>query len=130
MSIQYSIELAVFLFCAVVILSVIARKVAFPFPILLVLAGAGLGLAPGFPSISIDPDVIFLGCLPPLLFSAAIRMPWHQFRENLAPISGLALGLVQLLLKVVYRGPAKEGRRELRRLKDVTSDESDGGVGP
>lgn len=94
MSIQYSIELAVFLFCAVVILSVIARKVAFPFPILLVLAGAGLGLAPGFPSISIDPDVIFLGCLPPLLFSAAIRMPWHQFRENLAPISGLALGLV------------------------------------
>lgn len=94
MSIQYSIELAVFLFCAVVILSVVARKVAFPFPILLVLAGAGLGLAPRFPSISIDPDVIFLGCLPPLLFSAAIRMPWHQFRENLAPISGLALGLV------------------------------------
>ena len=101
MSIQYSIELAVFLFCAVVILSVIARKVAFPFPILLVLAGVGLGLAPRFPSISIDPDVIFLGCLPPLLFSAAIRMPWHHFRENIAPITGLALGLVLVTAGVI-----------------------------
>lgn len=101
MSVQYSIELAVFLFCAVVILSVVARKVAFPFPILLVLAGAGLGLVPRFPSIEIDPDVIFLGCLPPLLFAAAIRMPWHQFRENLAPITGLALGLVLVTASVI-----------------------------
>jgi len=100
-SIQYSIELAVFLFCAVVILSVVARKVAFPFPILLVLAGVGLGLVPRFPSLTIDPDMIFLGCLPPLLFSAAIRMPWHQFRDNLAPISGLALGLVLVTAGVV-----------------------------
>lgn len=94
MSVQYSIELAAFLFCAVVVLAVAARRVGFPYPILLVLAGAGLGLAPGFPELAIDPDVIFLGCLPPLLYSAAIRMPWHEFRANLLPIGSLAIGLV------------------------------------
>ena len=94
MSVQYSLELAAFLFCAVVILTAVANRAGFPYPILLVLAGVGLGLAPGFPQLSIDPDVIFLACLPPLLYASAVRMPWHEFRASIVSITSLALGLV------------------------------------
>lgn len=94
MSVQYSLELAAFLFCAVVVLTVVANRAGFPYPILLVLAGVGLGLTPGFPQLSIDPDVVFLACLPPLLYAAAVRMPWHEFRASLIPIGSLAVGLV------------------------------------
>lgn len=91
---ETAVELTTALFCVVVLLGILARRVAFPFPILLVLAGVGLGLLPIMPAISIDPDVIFVIVLPPLLYSAAVAMPWHEFRANLAPIVGLAVGLV------------------------------------
>ena len=70
-------------------------------PILLVLAGVGLGLLPIVPQISIDPDVIFVIVLPPLLYSAAVAMPWHEFRANLAPILGMAIGLVFGIMRLI-----------------------------
>lgn len=72
----------------------IADKIGISYPILLVLAGLGIGLIPGLPVVQLSPDVVFLLFLPPLLFDAARHMSWHDFRENRAAIGRLAIGLV------------------------------------
>jgi len=77
-----------------VALSTFEGKVKFPFPILLVLTGAILGLIPQFPILMLDPEVVFLVFLPPLLFDAASRTSWHDFRKDILPISTLAIALV------------------------------------
>lgn len=98
---ETTVELTTALFCIVVLLGVLARRVAFPFPILLVLAGVGLGLLPIVPNVTIDPNLIFVVVLPPLLYSAAAAMPWHDFRADLWPITGLAVGLVLVTMATV-----------------------------
>lgn len=98
---ESTVEVTTALFCVVVLLGVVARRIAFPFPILLVLAGVGLGLLPIVPNITIDPDLIFVVVLPPLLYSAAVAMPWHDFRSDLWPIMGLAVGLVLVTMAAV-----------------------------
>ncbi len=49
---------------------------------------------PGLPVISIDPAVIFLIFLPPLLYQAACKTSWHDLKRQRRPIARLALGLV------------------------------------
>jgi monovalent cation/hydrogen antiporter len=72
----------------------LARKLQTPYPIVLVLAGLLLGLLPGIPRVTLNPDLIFLVVLPPLLFSAAWLTSWRDFVYNLVSISFLAFGLV------------------------------------
>ena len=76
------------------VLAVVAERVKFPFPILLVIAGLLIGLLPRLPEVRLDPEVVFLIFLPPLLFSAAWNFPWEDFRSNFLPILALAIGLV------------------------------------
>lgn len=77
-----------------VALSAVADKVKFPFPILLVITGAIIGMIPGFPLLILDPEVVFLLFLPPLLFDAASHTSWHDFRAEILPISTLGIILV------------------------------------
>ena len=85
------------------VLAVVAERVKFPFPILLVLAGLFIALLPRLPEVRVDPEVVFLIFLPPLLFSAAWNFPWEDFRSNFAPILALAVGLVfATILCVAY----------------------------
>ena len=49
-----------------------ARKVHIPYPILFVIGGLLLGWIPGLPKITLNPELVFLFCLPPLLFPAAL----------------------------------------------------------
>lgn len=77
-----------------VCLSAFADKIKFPFPILLVGAGVIIGYIPGFPLLILDPDVVFLLFLPPLLYNAASHTSWHDFRAEIRPISTLAITLV------------------------------------
>jgi monovalent cation/hydrogen antiporter len=72
----------------------LARKLQTPYPIVLVVAGLLLSLVPGIPRFVLNPDVIFLVVLPPLLFSAAWLTSWRDFVYNLVSISFLAFGLV------------------------------------
>ena len=88
------IELLLCLLLAVACLALLSRKLPIAYPILLVLGGLGLALIPGLPSVKLDPELVFLVFLPPLLYPAAIFMPWRDFRANLRPISFLAFGLV------------------------------------
>ena len=72
----------------------LARKLRTPYPIVLVVAGLVLSLVPGIPRVTLNPDLIFLVVLPPLLFSAAWLTSWRDFVYNLVSISFLAFGLV------------------------------------
>jgi Na+/H+ antiporter len=79
-----------------VALTILARRIAVPYPIVFILAGTALALVPGRPPVPIAPEWIFLIVLPPLLFSAAWSTDWVMFRANLRPILQLAIGLVVL----------------------------------
>ena len=76
-----------FLLTFVVVFALLARRLAIPYPIVLVIAGLLLGFAPGLPKIALDPQVIFLIVLPPLLYSAAWWTSWREFSYNLIPIA-------------------------------------------
>src|SRR5882762_3906878 len=78
----------------VVVFAWLARKLEIPYPIVLVIAGLLLGFVPGIPKISLNPDLVFLVVLPPLLYAAAWLTPWREFKFNLVSILLLAFGLV------------------------------------
>lgn len=84
------------LLIVVAALAILAKKVALPYPVLLVLAGLALGFVPGLPAVQLEPEMVFLFLLPPLLYPAALSTSWRDFRANLSPILLLAIGLVLL----------------------------------
>src|SRR5437762_1209549 len=88
------IEVVLGLLVAVAALALLARKLPVPYPILLVIGGLLLALIPGLPRVRLDPDLVFVLFLPPLLYPAALFTPWRDFRANLRPILLLAVGLV------------------------------------
>src|SRR5467141_1802648 len=88
------VETVMGLLAAVAALALLARKVPVPYPILLVLGGLALALIPGLPQTRLDPELVFLVFLPPLLYPAALFTSWRDFRANLRPILLLAVGLV------------------------------------
>ncbi|EDM35209.1 sodium/hydrogen antiporter [Pedobacter sp. BAL39] len=82
------------LLSAAFLLIMLAQKVKISYPIFLVLAGLAISFIPGIPVITIDPDMIFLIFLPPLLYEAAWYTSWNDFWRWKRPISLLAFGLV------------------------------------
>ena len=78
----------------VVAFGALAKKLQTPYPIVLVIGGLLLSFVPGIPRISLNPDIVFLVVLPPLLFSAAWLTSWREFSYNLVSILFLAFGLV------------------------------------
>lgn len=88
------VAIAIGLFTAVLVVVILARKINIPYPIALVIAGLGLGFIPGLPNVVLEPDLIFLIVLPPLLYTAAYFTSIKEFKEQLYTISLLAIGLV------------------------------------
>lgn len=72
----------------------VARRINFPAPLLLIVVGFVGSYVPHVASIEPTPDLVLLGLLPPLLYAAAIRTPLLDFRANLRPILLLSVGLV------------------------------------
>jgi len=92
--------------CSVVLFAVLAKRLNTPYPIVLMLAGLGLALIPGVPRVPMDPDIIFLVVLPPLLYGAAWQTSWREFQFNISTILLLAFGLVGFtVFGVAYLGP-------------------------
>jgi Na+/H+ antiporter len=89
-----SLEVLVLLLAAATALSGLARKVRIPSPLVLVVAGLALGYVPGFPRVELDPDVVLVLILPPLLYAAALSTAFADFRDNARPIGLLSVGLV------------------------------------
>ncbi len=88
------VEIFVGLLVTVAVLALVARKLHVPYPIFFVIGGLMLGWIPGLPKVTLNPELVFLFFLPPLLFPAALFTSWRDFRANLRPISMLAIGLV------------------------------------
>ena len=69
-------------------LSAAARAINVPYPIVLVVGGALLGLLPiGLPEVELDPDLVLVIFLPPLLYSGAFFANLRDLRADLRPIS-------------------------------------------
>src|SRR5438093_8501446 len=88
------VETVVALLIVVAALAIVAKRVALPYPVLLVVAGLALGFVPGPTPLKFDPEMVLLFVLPPLLYPAALFTSWRDFRANLTPILWLAIGLV------------------------------------
>ncbi|RZK20032.1 MAG: sodium:proton exchanger, partial [Flavobacterium sp.] len=75
-------------------LSAIADKIKLPYPILLIIAGIGIGFIPSLPNVFLNSEVIFLIFLPPLLYDAAFNISFSTFKGNINTIGTLAISLV------------------------------------
>ncbi|MCU1417859.1 MAG: sodium:proton antiporter [Schumannella sp.] len=78
----------------VVVTAAFSRRLGVAAPLLLVLVGIGYSFIPGVPQIVVEPEIILMGVLPPLLYAAAINVPVVDFRRNFASISALSVLLV------------------------------------
>ncbi|SHF27503.1 Na+/H+ antiporter [Pedobacter caeni] len=100
------ILILVLLLC-VTILVMIGHKLKVSYPIFLVLSGLIIGFVPGIPHIFVDPDIIFLLFLPPLLYEAAWTTSWKDFWEYKGAIFLMAVGLVLITsIAVAYASVA------------------------
>lgn len=86
--------LILILLFAVFLLMMLAQTIKISYPIFLVIAGLGISYLPGLPVVNIDPHLIFLIFLPPLLYEAAWYTSWNDFWRLKRPIGLLAFGLV------------------------------------
>ena len=83
------------------ILFEVARRLGVPYPTLFVLGGLGLAFVPGLPRIQLEPELVLLVFLPPLLFTAAVETPTRELRAYLGPLVRLSVGLVIFTMAVV-----------------------------
>jgi CPA1 family monovalent cation:H+ antiporter len=82
------------LLVAVAGLSALARHIGIPYPIVLVIGGALIGFVPGLPEVRLNPDVVLVVFLPPLLYGAAIFANFNDLRANLRGLTLSTVGLV------------------------------------
>jgi Na+/H+ antiporter len=83
------------------VLAATARRLGLNAPLLLVTIGVAASFVPGVPAYHLDPDVVLIGLLPPLLYAAAIRTSLVDFRANRQAIGILAVGAVVFTAAVV-----------------------------
>src|SRR5262245_2593621 len=89
-----TIQTLLLLVAVLVVVAIVARRFKVAPPILLVIAGLLLAVTPSLPRIELAPELVLLGILPPLIYSAGVAMSWREFRFNLRPIALLAFGYV------------------------------------
>src|SRR5688572_28435669 len=98
---MHKVELILGLLVAVAGLATAARVMRVPYPILLVIAGLLLAVAPGMPAVVPAPELVFIHSLPPLLSIAGFDTANRDVREMLRPIVSLAVGLVLVTITTV-----------------------------
>ena len=91
----HAVEIVILLLLVMVAgFAVMARRLKVPYPIVLVLAGLAISFVPHVPRVPLDPNIVFVIFLPPLLYASAWAMSWREFRRNIVVIGLLAVGLV------------------------------------
>lgn len=89
-----SLAIGVLALVVIALSASLAPRLRIASPLILVVLGIGISLLPTMPDVTVDPEIILAGVLPPLLYSAAVSMPAMDFRRDLRTISGLAIVLV------------------------------------
>jgi CPA1 family monovalent cation:H+ antiporter len=89
------------LFISAALLNSIANWLKVPYPIPLVLGGLALGLIPGMPHIELDPDLVLLVFLPPLLYQSAFFYDLRALRDDARVIALNSIGLTLATAAVV-----------------------------
>jgi CPA1 family monovalent cation:H+ antiporter len=82
------------LVAAVLVVTTIARRFDWPEPLCLIGVGVIASFVPGVPDYHLSPEVVLVGLLPPLLYSAAVQTSLVDFRKLRGPIATLSVGLV------------------------------------
>lgn len=84
------------LIAAIVLLIMLANKIKVAYPVLLVLAGLAISFVPGIPPVHIDPEMIFVIFLPPLLYEASWAISWKELWKWRRIITSFAFVVVFL----------------------------------
>jgi monovalent cation/hydrogen antiporter len=97
----HNVESILILLLAAALLVRVAEFGNIPAPIVLVLGGLAIALTPGLPEVELDPDVVFLVFLPPLVYAAGWRTSPLELRALMRPLALLSVGLVFLTAAAV-----------------------------
>jgi Na+/H+ antiporter len=89
---NYSI--VIFILAIMIGLSAIADRIRLPYPVLLIVAGIAIGFVPAIPDVVLNPEIVFLIFLPPLLYDAAFNISYQTFKTNINTIGTLSISLV------------------------------------
>ncbi|WP_158792479.1 Na+/H+ antiporter [Granulicella sp. L60] len=91
----HAVEIVILLLLVLVaVFAVMANRLKVPYPIVLVMAGLFISFVPHMPRVPLDPNIVFVIFLPPLLYASAWTASWREFRRNAVVIGLLAVGLV------------------------------------
>ena len=88
------VEAILLLLAITTALVALARRIGVPYPVLLVIGGLGVGLTPWIPNVELEPELVFVLILPPILQAAAFFTPVQSFKAQIRPILSLAVGPV------------------------------------
>ena len=94
---MHAVDLVFCLLVVLVVLVTIAQRLSISYPIVLVIGGLILSLFPRLPEVRLEPDIVFLVFLPPLLYWDALNSSWRDLRENWRLISLLRSAWSSLL---------------------------------
>ena len=86
--------LLVSLAVSVLVVTALAERIDVPAPLVLIVAGVAASYLPGLPEVRLEPEVVLLGLLPPLLYATAIRTSLVDFNANRRSILLLSVGLI------------------------------------
>lgn len=103
---MYYFQTFIFLIAAAVLLVGAAQKLRIPYPFFLLLGGVLLGHIPGLGDIPIDPNLILVVVLPPILYYEAFWISFQEFKKNARQILSLAIGLVvvtTIIIALVFK---------------------------
>jgi CPA1 family monovalent cation:H+ antiporter len=100
----HPVSLVTALVIGVIAVSGLARRIRFPAPILLVVAGVVVSYLPRMPDFRLQPELVLVVLLPPLLYSAASKSSLIDIRRERGPIGQLAVALVLVTTVAVGLG--------------------------
>src|SRR5688572_6061620 len=98
---MYVFEIIIALLLGGALLAALSRRIGTPYPALVALAGAGLALVPGTPTLVLDPELALTLFVAPVLLDSAFDASPRDLRANWRVVAGLALGAVVLTIVVV-----------------------------
>ncbi len=79
---------------AIIGLELLAKRLRLPPAAALLVGGAAMAFVPGLPRFNLDPELVLIVFLPPLLLDGAYFSVWDEFKRNLGGILLLAIGAV------------------------------------